>query len=159
MKSKLTPIHGLLILGAVLGLVYGVNFLVEGGLERSSYTRVKPDQEGLVRLDVGDLEPNDVRFYRFLNYGNQEVKFFLARAGDGEIHAAFDANQVCYKLKRGYRHEGEWVVCNKCDKAFRIREVNDGGGGCKPAVLAHRLEGDQVVMTEAEILAGWRYFR
>ena len=118
-----------------------------------------PDRQGQVVLDVSDLTPQKAQFYRFLNAGNQEVKFFVARDVAGEIHAAFDANAICYKTKRGYTYQGEWVVCNKCDKAFRVTEINDGGGGCKPVPLAHRLDGDELVLQEGDILAGWRYFR
>jgi Predicted membrane protein len=50
-------------------------------------------------------------------------------------------------------------VCNKCDKSFRLAEVNAGGGGCKPVPLEHRVSGDELVIAEADILEGWRLFR
>ncbi len=51
------------------------------------------------------------------------------------------------------------MTCNKCDKSFRVSGVNDGSGGCMPVPLAHTVAGDQLVLAEADILAGWRYFR
>jgi uncharacterized membrane protein len=75
------------------------------------------------------------------------------------LQVAFDANESCAKTKRGYRHEGEWLVCNKCDKSFRLAEVNAGGGGCNPVPLAHAVEGEELVIAEADILGGWRLFR
>ncbi|MEO1085080.1 MAG: Fe-S-containing protein, partial [Acidobacteriota bacterium] len=72
---------------------------------------------------------------------------------------AFDASETDYKRKRGFRHEGEWLVNNKCDTASRLTEVNDGGGGCRPVPLKHRLDGSTLILTETDILAGWRYFR
>src|SRR4028119_2393362 len=77
----------------------------------------------------------------------------------GHVQVAFDANEPCAKAKRGFRAEGEWLVCNKCDKSFRLAEVNAGGGGCKPVPLEHRVSGDELVIAEADILAGWRLFR
>ncbi len=156
--AKVRPTHA-----AVAVLLFGALVVVaDYGLDRgfgSDYTRVSPDNNGQVVLDVSDLSAGAVRFYRFLNTGNQEVKFFVGRDVGGHIQAAFDANAICYKTGRGYRHEGEWVACNKCDKAFRVAEINDGGGGCKPVPLAHTANGNQVVFAENDILTGWRYFR
>jgi uncharacterized membrane protein len=143
----------------VMGLVLLADWALEGGFERSDYRRVSPDPQGLVRLDVADLRPLQVRFYRFLNSGNQEVKFFVGRDGDGVLQVAFDAAESDYKRKRGFRQDGEWLVNNKCDTALRLAEVNAGAGGCRPVPLPHRLAGNELVLTESEILQGWRYFR
>jgi uncharacterized membrane protein len=152
--KRFRPYHGIAL---VLILVAGYTLVhrAAGG----SHQRVGPGPDGVVRIPVADLSPLEVRFYRFLNAGNQEVRFFVSRDGGGQIQAAFDANEVCYKKKRGYKAEGEWVVCNFCDKAFRIAEINAGGGGCKPIPVPFRLEGEAVVLTEGELLQGWRYFR
>jgi len=157
--SRFRPLHGVLIVAAFVALVLVAAWAWEGGFTRPHYQRVGPDSSGIVRLGLGDLEAKDVRFYRFLNAANQEVRFFVARDGAGTIHVAFDANELCYKLKRGYRHQGDWVVCNKCDKAFRLEEVNAGGGGCTPIPLDHRVDGEDLVLAENDILEGWRYFR
>lgn len=157
--AKLRPFHaaaGVLLFGvAIVAADYGI----DRGFSSAGYKRVSPDSNGRVILDVADLSSGEMKFYRFLNSGNQEVKFFIGRDRNSVIQAAFDANQICYKTQRGYRHDGEWVTCNKCDKAFRVVEVNDGGGGCKPVPLVHTVAGNQVVLTESDILAGWRYFR
>jgi uncharacterized membrane protein len=113
----------------------------------------------MVRISLAGLGPQEVRFFQFLNAGNQEVRFFAGRDASGRVQVAFDANELCFKFKRGYRHEGEWVVCNKCDKSFRIAGVNAGGGGCNPIPLRHQVEGDQLVIAENDVLGGWRLFR
>lgn len=157
---RFRPFHALLLVGLVMLTVLVVDAALRGDLTRGDrFQRVGPDDGGEVRLEVGDLGPGEVRFYRFLNYGNQEVRFFVGRDGDGTVHAAFDANELCFKQKRGYEHQDGWLVCRKCDKAFRLADVNAGGGGCQPVPVEHRLEGDTVVLTEPAILRGWRYFR
>ncbi len=156
--AKLRPIHaaaGVLLFGAV---IVAADYGIDRGFRSAGYKRVSPDSNGQVILDVADLSSGEMRFYRFLNTGNQEVKFFVGRDLENTIQAAFDANQICYKTKRGYRHEDGWVTCNKCDKSFRVASVNDGGGGCKPVPLAHKVDGDRVVLAENDILTGWRYF-
>ena len=156
--KRFTPLYGILVVLLFVGAVVSANYAINGGLGRSGYERVAP-VDGMVRIDVGSIEAKEVRFFRFLNTGNQEVKFFVGRDGDGSVQVAFDASETDYKRKRGFRHEGDWMVNNKCDTASRLTEVNDGGGGCRPVPLEHRLEGQVLILTEANILAGWRYFR
>jgi uncharacterized membrane protein len=158
-SRRFRPIYGLLLVPLFMAAVLVADLALDGGLGGKRFERVSPDRQGQVHLEVGDLEAGDVRFYRFLNSGNQEIKFFIARDRNSDLQIAFDANEICYKLKRGYTPSGDWVVCNKCDKAFRIEEINAGGGGCKPVPVKFTQVADQVVLEEGDILAGWRYFR
>lgn len=155
--KRFNPAYGLAIVLVVTVLVLATQWVMAGGSR--GFERVGPDDEGRVVLDLTGLERQDVRFYRFLNYGNQEVKFFVGRDGDGVVHVAFDASENDYKRKRGFRFEDGWMVNNKCDTAGRLTDVNSGGGGCRPVPLPHSLDGDRLTLFETDILAGWRYFR
>ena len=154
---RFKPIHGLFLVLVFVAAVLAADFVLEG--RGGDFERVAPDQSGMVRIDLEGLEPLQVRFFHFLNTGNQEVRFLAGRDAAGHLQVAFDANELCFKTKRGYRHEGEWLVCNKCDKSFRLSEASAGGGGCNPVPLRHRVEGDELVIAEADILGGWRLFR
>lgn len=156
---RFKPSHGIFLVLLFVGAVLLADLALEGRLGGHAYERVGPDANGVVRVSLAGLETQQVRFYQFLNPGSQEVRFFVGRDSAGHVQVAFDANEPCAKAKRGYRAEGEWVVCNKCDKAFRLAEVNAGGGGCKPVPLKHRVSGDELVIAEADILTGWRLFR
>lgn len=156
---KFKPIHGILLVIVFMGAALLANHYALGGFQRADYESVRPGTDGLVRIAVDDLKPTEVRFYHFLNPANQEVHFFLGRDENGHLVAAFDANEICHKKKRGYRAEGQWVTCNSCDKTFRLAEVNEGGGGCKPVPMAVRETNGEVVLDQATILQGWRYFR
>jgi uncharacterized membrane protein len=157
--SRFRPVHGIAVVLLVVGAVLFAEMAYEGRLGRSGYERVTPGPDGAMSIELAGLGPNQVRFYRFLNRANQEVRFFVGRDTSGTVQVGFDANELCAKTKRGYKHEGEWLVCNKCDKSFRLAEVNAGGGGCKPVPLKHRVEGDRLLLAENDLLAGWRYFR
>lgn len=157
-RRRIKPVYALLVVLLFVGGFVAAELLVDGAASHDGYTRVAPDDDGMVRIAVADLEPGNVRFYRFLNFGNQEVKFFVGRDASGTLQVAYDASEICYKYGRGFRAEGQWVTCNKCDKAFRLVEINDGGGGCKPIPLRHRVAGDELVLAESDVLAGWRYF-
>ena len=156
---RFKPVHGVLIVLAFLGVIWGAEVALEGRLNPTGFQRVSPDRQGRVQIDLADLKPQEVRFYRFLNSGNQEVRFFVGRDGAGQVQVAFDANEQCAKSKRGFRHEGEWMVCNKCDKAFRLSEVNSGGQGCQPIPVRHRMDGQRLLLAESDVLQGWRLFR
>lgn len=156
---RFKPSHGIFLVLLFLGAVLVADLALEGRLGNSDFERVSPGRDGAVRVSLEGLEPLQVRFFQFLNAGNQEVRFLVGRDSAGHVQVAFDANEPCAKAKRGYRAEGEWLVCNKCDKSFRLIEVNAGGGGCKPVPLEHSVEGDELVIAEADILQGWRLFR
>lgn len=156
---RFKPIHGVFVVLLFVAAILVGELFLEGRLGGSGFERVTPGSDGTVRIDVSKLGPQEVRFFRFLNRGNQEVKFLVGRDAAGQVQVAFDANEPCAKAKRGYRHEGEWLVCNKCDKAFRLAEVNAGGGGCKPVPLKHRVNGGELLLAEGDVLQGWRFFR
>lgn len=156
---KITPFHALAFVLVFSVAILFLQMALGGGFGRLGYDRVAPGPDGTVRVSVADLEAQQVHFYHFLNPANQEVHFFIGRDEEGHLAVAFDANEICYKSKRGYRAEGAWVVCNKCDKSFRLAEVNAGGGGCKPVPVPFTVDGQTVVLAEHDLLTGWRLFR
>jgi uncharacterized membrane protein len=156
---RFRPIHGILLVLVFMAAVVVAQMAFEGQLKGAGYQLVTPGRDGQVNVDLAGLGPKQVRFYRFLNRGNQEVRFFVGKDGDGVVQVAFDASETCAKTKRGFHSQGEWVICNKCDKAFRLAEINAGGGGCKPVPLAHRVDGNQLQLAENDVLQGWRLFR
>lgn len=155
---RLRTTHAVLIVALVIAGVLGAQYFFEGGAARASYIQVRPDAQGAVAIPLDGLAPGNVRFYRFLNHANQEIDFFVGRDASGTVQAGFDASEVCMKKRRGFRHEGEWMVCNFCDKAFHLEDVNADAGGCAPVALKHRVEGDRLLLSESDLLGGWRLF-
>ena len=141
------------------GLFLALELAGDAWLGRPSFERVRPDVNGQVRIGVGDLERMQVRFYRFLNAGNQEVQFLVGRDREGVVQVGFNANASHYKTRRGFSYHDGWIVDNKCETTTRLTAINEGGKGCKPAPLTHRVVGDELVLEETDILKGWRYFR
>jgi uncharacterized membrane protein len=156
---RFKPVHGLVIVLLVLGVAWGAEMALEARLNASGFQRVNPVQ-GQVRIDMADFKPQEVRFFRFLNSGNQEVRFFVGRDKTGAVQVAFDGDETCAKYKRGFHQEQkEWMVCNKCGKAFHLADVSSGGEGCSPVPVRHQLAGSQLILAESDILQGWRLFR
>ena len=155
--ARIRPIHAIFVVAFFIGAVLVAEWAIEKSTRRAETERVTP-QDGLVRVDVAGIAPGQVRFYDFLNPGNQEVRFLVARDRAGTLQVAFDAAENDYKRKLGFRQEGDWLVNNKCETSVRLEEVNAGTSGCRPQPLRHRVEGQTLVLAESDVLTGWRYF-
>ena len=152
--AKFKPIHGIvLVVAAVAGLA-----LIDSRSGRSDMKQVRPAPDGVVHINVADLDRGQVRFYRFLNSGNQEVEFFVGRDPQGTVQVAFDASENHFKRRRGFTIQDGWIVDNQCGSSFRLSSVNGGGRGCSPIPLAHRVVGNELQITEPDLLRGWRLF-
>jgi uncharacterized membrane protein len=154
---RVRPLHAIFVVAFFVGAVLVADWALDLRTRRGQTERVTP-HDGVVELDVGAIAPGQVRFYEFLNPGNQEVRFLVARDRAGTVQVAFDAAENDFKRKLGFRHEGDWLVNNKCETSLRLEEVNAGTSGCRPAPLKHRLAGQKLVLQESDVLTGWRYF-
>ena len=56
---------------------------------------------------------------------------------DEKVRIAFDACDVCFAEKKGYRQNGDVMVCNNCGKQFHIDGIGTENvqGGCWPSYL------------------------
>ena len=91
-----------------------------------------------------------------LNY--EGVNYFVVKDKSGEVKTAFDACDLCGS--KGYSQSGDSVVCNNCGQKFSIEGLGSAnfGGGCWPSHLSHKIEGDNVLVSVAELKANaWRF--
>lgn len=89
---------------------------------------------------------------------NSEIKFFVVKSKDGKLRTAFDTCDVCYKAKKGYRQEGDAMICNNCNQSFATDRIGDVSGGCNPAPLAATVAGDRIEIAVADLAKGAWYF-
>jgi len=115
------------------------------------------ESNGEIRLALNEVGDGKAHYYAYED-GGKTIKFFIIRSRDGVIRAAFDACDVCFPEKKGYRQEGEFMVCINCGRKFHSTQVNVVEGGCNPAPLAREAAGDQLVIKVADILPGGRFF-
>lgn len=144
------------VLSAVAGyLILGVGSS-EGVPKTNARTISAPGQD--VQIPLAEVSDGKAKFYNYTLADNQKVSFFVVKSSDGIIRAAFNACDVCYEHRRGYRQEGNDMVCNNCRQHFPSDRVNEVKGGCNPAPLERTVEGDHLVIKASDLRQGAFYF-
>ncbi len=112
---------------------------------------------GEVSLPVSELSEK-ARFYEYKTAAGKTVRFFAVKSSDGVYRAALDACDVCFASKKGYRQEGDDMVCNNCGNHFHSAQINEVKGGCNPVGLERKVAGDRLSLNAKELEAGASYF-
>ena len=146
----------IMALVAVVVLLGGAAAFVmtQGGGDSSASLK---SVNGEVRLDLSGIDDGQAHYFTYAS-AKGDIPFFVIKSVDGVMRAAFDACDVCYREKKGYRQEGDMMVCNNCNMKFRSDLINQVKGGCNPAPLIRRLDGKQLVITDSDLLKGAWYF-
>ncbi|PLX67289.1 MAG: DUF2318 domain-containing protein [Denitrovibrio sp.] len=126
------------------------------GGPKDKYSKIVPNN-GTLTIPLTDVNDGNTHYYT-VNAGGKDIKFFLVKSNDGVIRAAFDACDVCFPEKKGYRQEGDFVVCNNCGQKFHSSRINVIKGGCNPSPLARKNVGDSVIISMKDVTTGARYF-
>jgi uncharacterized membrane protein len=71
---------------------------------------------------------------------------------------AFDACDVCYPEKRGYRQDGDFMICNNCGQSFHETKINIIRGGCNPAPVERIFDNQFVYVSIDSLQQGAAYF-
>lgn len=120
------------------------------------YTEVTPI-DGMVTFDAADFAGGTAAYFTTKTAG-KTINFFVLESSDGVIRAAFDACDVCYLAKKGYRQAGDLMVCNNCGQQFPSMRINEERGGCNPSPLERNQENGKVTIAIADIAKGAMYF-
>ncbi len=122
-----------------------------GGGNPDNGTDEEPEPITAVQIPTSDVT-TDAKWYPY-DYENIEIRFFAVASNDGEIHVAFDACDVCYEEKLGYRQENIQMVCNNCGQSFFIKRIGTDNeeGGCWPSYLPMTIEDDNVIILISDI--------
>jgi len=140
-------------------LVFCLIFLIAALLTKG-FGLVKPSQTGsagadadsLVNIPLSDIT-NKAKWYEY-DFGEDKIRFFVLKTSDGSIKTAFDACDVCYRYKKGYRQEGDYMVCNNCGNRYPMAGLgteNKNPGGCWPGYLPNIIQGDSVLIKKSDL--------
>jgi hypothetical protein len=114
-------------------------------------------EDGAVRLALSTFDDYKAHYYTYMHEG-RPIEFFVLKSSDGVVRAAFNACDVCFASRKGYRQEGDEMVCNNCGNRFPSNQINEVRGGCNPSPLTRTLDGDTLVILVEDIVEGLRYF-
>lgn len=109
-------------------------------------------------IPLSKINDGKAHFYEHQSVTGKTIRLFVLKSSDGVYRAAFDACDVCYREKKGYRQEGDNMICNNCGRKFPSNRINVEQGGCNPAPLLRNVEGDYLVIKKSDIEGGVRYF-
>lgn len=115
---------------------------------------------GLTINERGEVEilasevTKDASYYN-IDANGVEVRFFYLRAEDGKVRVAIDACDVCYDQKKGYRQDGDNMVCNNCGNRYPSDGLGTENikGGCWPSYLPMNIVDGKVVIKASDIKA------
>jgi uncharacterized membrane protein len=140
-----------------LVIVIGMSPFVFG--EKGSYEPSKAVQSSkdVVKIPLVQVNGGTAQFFHYTVQG-KDIRFFVLKSSDGVIRAAFDACDICYKARRGYRQEGDFMICNNCRNRFPSVNINVIRGGCNPVPLERTVSGNTLIIKVLDILKGESYF-
>jgi hypothetical protein len=118
---------------------------------------VTANEAGDIRFPIAEFADGVAHFYTFMANG-RPVELFVIHTSDNVIRTAFDACDVCYRAKLGYRQDGQFMVCNNCGNRFPVSRIDLVNGGCNPAPFAARIDGNDLVIAAQDLTAGLSYF-
>jgi len=110
-----------------------------------------------VSFPLTDFGDGRARHYSH-QFNGMTVKYFILQSSDGVVRAAFDACDVCWRAGKGYVQQGDNMICRNCGRRFASVMVNEVQGGCNPAPLNRRIEGNQLIIQIQDIQEGSRFF-
>jgi uncharacterized membrane protein len=110
-----------------------------------------------VKIPLKALDSRKALFLKQELEGRQ-IHYFALKSSDGAYRAAFDACDVCFRANRGYRQDGDLMVCSNCGQTFPSARIGEVKGGCNPHPLARKMEGQYLVIKKTDIAAGKDYF-
>ncbi|HUS99673.1 MAG TPA: Fe-S-containing protein [Candidatus Thermoplasmatota archaeon] len=119
----------------------------ENNANTNSNSNTVPDQTATeVQIPVSDIGTT-ATFYSYDSSG-VTVRYFAVKDKQGTAHVAFDACDVCYEAKKGYKQNGDVMQCLNCGKTFSITSIGteNTAGGCWPSYLHMNIDGNDIVL-------------
>lgn len=113
--------------------------------------------QGQVVIPVSQVDDGQAHFFHYKSDAGT-IDFFVLKSHDGILRTAFDTCDVCYRERKGYRQEGDFMVCNNCNQKFRSDLINEIKGGCNPAPLNRTIADGKLVIAAADLQKGAWYF-
>ena len=151
-KSK-APLIITLLAAAIMagGAVYFLSGEKGSGPVAATAAAVQNNATEFV-YNASDFADGKAKYYSYKTPQGLNIRYFLLKSSDGVIRAAFDSCDTCWSAGKGYRQEGDFMVCNNCGLRFASVKINEIKGGCNPAPLTRATRGDKIVVNVQDII-------
>jgi len=152
-KSK-APLIITLLAAVILagGAVYFLGGEKEAGPVSASAAAATQNSTTEFVYNASDYADGKAKYYSYKTPQGLAIRYFLLKSSDGVIRAAFDACDTCWAAGKGYRQEGDSMVCNNCGLRFASVKINEVKGGCNPAPLSRTSSGDKIIVKVKDII-------
>jgi uncharacterized membrane protein len=122
-----------------------------------SLNKLPEASDGVITFPASDFSDGAAKFYNYEDNGIK-IRFFILKSSDGEIRAAFDSCDVCWRADKGYEQRGDSMICRNCGQSFRSDKINTVKGGCNPSPLERTSADGKIFIKVDDILKGREYF-
>lgn len=122
----------------------------------NKYSKIKPENNE-IKIAIKKVSDGRPHYYK-VPVNGRDIKFFLVMSNDGVVRAAFDACDVCFPEGKGYRQEGDYMICNNCGQQFHESMINVIKGGCNPAPIDRIFDQSRVYISMDSLEQGAMFF-
>lgn len=145
----IVEIIGIVIICSILG--YWV--IINQNDSNDNTTHIPSSDQNEIRISISDISTT-ATFYSY-DSNDKSIRYFVVKDSQGNMHVAFDACDVCYGAKKGYRQDDELMKCLNCGQKFPIVSlgVENTAGGCWPSYLPMVIDNDTVVIKISDLIA------
>ena len=139
-------------------IVFFIKLLLTACGERHTVYPVLPVEEGVVKVDLAGISNSSGLFFTYLSSSGRNVDYFVYRNSAGTPNVVLDACRTCYRWRKGYRLDGDHVVCIKCDMRFSLDSLDEGTGSCIPIHVDAAVSDGSMAIPSAELEEGSKFF-
>lgn len=141
------------VVGAVATLALLTVHFVLSDLAVANATPVVAASDGEIHIPAGDFRIGHAKFFEYKSSGSKAVRFFVMKSSDGVYSASVDACRRCFRDKKGYRQDGDDVVCNKCGRRFLLTDMQAVASACSPNAIPRKVEGNTILVAATDLEA------
>jgi uncharacterized membrane protein len=157
-SKKQNPVKIVGIIAFALLIVVAGYFVITRSGDKSSTTAVAKTADA-IKISLTELDSGKAQFLSHQLASNAQVRFFAVKSADGKYRAAMDACDTCFHAKKGYRQEGNAMICNNCGMSFQSNLINEVKGGCNPVGVPCTVEDNQLIIKTSELESRVNYFQ
>ena len=105
-----------------------------------------------ITIPIVAFEDNKIRYFN-TELDGKKIYFMVVRDEKGTYRAAANACEVCFGAHKGFRQEGDFIVCNNCGNRFALDTLGVTKGGCNPGPISSdvKVKNSELVINSTEL--------